>query len=63
MATITFENVKNFFPFNKVEAFHIDLGYAIPFNHVYDLPDLIQNSEITHFATFDNNVVVVYCRG
>ena len=52
-------NVKQFFPFDKVEIYHKDLGYAIP---VDEIPNLIKNAEITHFAIIDE-VVVAYAQG
>lgn len=59
---MTLYNVKNFFPFNQLEAYHKDLGYGIPFESIEDLPNLIHEAKITHFTTIENTVVV-YCEG
>lgn len=55
-------DVKNFFPFNPLEAYHKDLGYSIPFETIEDLPLMIRDAKVTHFTTIDNTVVV-YCEG
>lgn len=56
---MTVANVKQYFPFDKVEVFHKDVGYSIK---IEDAPHLIKNAEITHFAVVDG-VVVAYAEG
>ncbi len=61
---MTLANVKNYFPYNTLEAYHIDLGYSITFESIEDLPEIIRNAEITHFSTSENGgIVTVYCKG
>lgn len=51
--------VKNMFPFDKVEVYHKILGYAIP---VDEIPEIIKNATVTHCSII-GDAVVAYCEG
>ena len=51
--------VSKMFPFNRVEAYHKDLGYAIP---VDEIPEIIRSATVTHFTVIEETVIA-YCEG
>lgn len=52
--------IKGMFPFNRVEAYHKDLGYSIP---VDEMPEILENATVTHFTVLEDFVVIAYCEG
>ena len=55
------ENVKNFFPFNNVVVYQLEMGYSMTVEQAKELP-FSNLWSVTHFTELDNGTVVAYMR-